>query len=130
MKAIDMTDRIDAKLLWERVAAFNAIPGVRIGDFVRMLDGTLRRFAHDWGEDIQPSAHPDRFGRGSIYFDPPYLSYSGALDPAISKSCLRDTGETMHSCFWFFHHNFTGADRGVSFYVQCRIYEQTKGERS
>ena len=46
-------DQKDTELLNSRLAKFNAVQCVRVGDYIRMLAGSLQRFTHDWGEYIQ-----------------------------------------------------------------------------
>jgi len=43
-------DAIDLQILRERQAKRDRQPGARIGDFLRMPDGTLRRFSSKWNE--------------------------------------------------------------------------------
>jgi hypothetical protein len=83
------------------------------------------RFTHDWGDSIQTTVgakHPCH-GDASFYLSDGYASFSGSLDPAINKARLRDTGEMLEGSFWFFHHNFAGAGRGVYFRIPCRVFE-------
>jgi hypothetical protein len=116
-------DVVDAEILKQYQRAFDLVPGPRVGDFLRTSDGMLR-FTHDWGEDIQTTVkakHPC-YGDSSFYLGEGYASFSGSLDPAISKTLMRDTGETAEGSFWFFHHGFQGAGRGVNFRIPCRVY--------
>jgi hypothetical protein len=122
-------DERDAEIATERLAIWNKRQGPRVGDFVHMLDGTLRRFAHDWGEDIQTTCKRQTLGAkddacGSFYFFGESMSMSGGLDRAIPKSGLVDTGEFQNGSTWFFHHNQSGASRGVYFTVPCRVFRQ------
>lgn len=85
----------------------------------------MLRFTHDWGDSIQTTVgakHPCH-GDASFYLSDGYASFSGSLDPAINKARLRDTGEMLEGSFWFFHHNFAGAGRGVYFRIPCRVFE-------
>jgi hypothetical protein len=122
-------DDRDREILKEREQLFNDVQGPRVGDFLRVPNGMLR-LTHDWGDSIQTTVsakHPCH-GDASFYLSDGYASFSGSLDPAIPKDSLRDTGETAEGSFWFFHHDFAGADRGVHFRIPCRIFERTEAE--
>jgi hypothetical protein len=122
-------DSRDAEILTKCEQAFKQVDGPRVGDFLRTADGFLR-FTHDWGDDIQTTvkaSHPCH-GDASFYLSDGYASFSGSLDPAISKSKLRDTGEGIEGSFWFFHHGFAGAGRGVYFRIRCRVFEMLESE--
>jgi hypothetical protein len=115
-------DEKDTKILAERGAAFNNHKGPRVGDFVRMLDGSVQRFSHDWGKDIQTT------DGGSFYLGYSGLaSMSGGLNPAIMKETLEETDETMVGTFWFFRHDQARAHNGVDVRIMCRVYKQLEG---
>lgn len=114
-------DERDAALLAERQAEWDKRTGPRVGDFVRMLDGTLRRFAYDWGVSLQTTC---KGYDASFYFFGSGMSFSGSLAPSIPRASIEDTGETMEGAAWFFHHNQPGAGRGVRFLVKCRVWRQ------
>jgi hypothetical protein len=118
-------DNFDAEILAKREQLFNEREGPRVGDFLRTPQGFLR-FTHDWGDSIQTTVRPGHpcSGDASFYLSDGYASFSGSLDPSIDKATLRDTGETEKGSFWFFHHDHAGADRGVSFKIACRVFEQ------
>jgi len=124
-------DEKDLIILSEKEQAFNAEQGPRVGDFVAMLDGTLRRFTHDWGEDIQttiPQGKPHY--SASFYLGNGYANFSGSLDSAIEKSNLIPTYDeagneaTEWGAFWFFSHNETRAHNGVQCWLKCRVFKQ------
>jgi hypothetical protein len=118
-------DAIDADLLAVREQEYNQVVGPRVGDFLRVANGMLR-FTHDWGDGIQTTVgrnHPCS-GDASFYLSRDgYVSFSGSLDPTISKATLRDTGETLKGSFWFFHHDHPGAGCGVYCEMPCRVFE-------
>jgi hypothetical protein len=120
-------DERNAEILNNRIAALDQINGPRVGDFVLMLDGTLRRFTHDWGEDIQTTlfGQEDWQRCQSFYLGEGYVNYSGGLDSAIRKDHLHLTG-TKKGNFWFFKDDIWGAGRGISVSAPCRIYHQSK----
>lgn len=118
-------DERDAEILAVREREFNELQGPRVGDYLRTKDGFLR-FTHDWGDAIQTTVRPSHpcNGDASFYLSTDgHVSFSGSLDPSIAKTTLRDTGETQHGSFWFFHHNFAGAGRSVHFKIACRVFE-------
>ena len=135
MEPVPYTEQIvfdvrDAELLAQRMIDWNSIQGPRVGDFVRMLDGTLRRFTYHWGDSIQTtckSEYGDTYhASGSFYFwKGGAMDFSGGLDHAIPVNKLRLTDETIDGRAWFFHHDCTGAHRGVHFTIPCRVWEQT-----
>ena len=119
-------DAKDAALYQARLTDWGAIDGPRVGDFVEMLDGTLRRFTHDWGESIQTTVgdrHPCA-GDQSFYWGGDYMSFSGSLDPAIPKLSLELTEQKRDGWAWFFHHDEMRAHNGVSVAVPCRVYRE------
>lgn len=118
-------DDLDADALAKREAQFNAQPGPRVGDWLDLPDGTPVRFTHDWDDAIQTTT--PNFGLGSFYLDYGWASYSGALDPPVSKSKLVDTGEARPGAFWFFHHQQAKANNGVQFSIPCRVFKM-RGE--
>lgn len=118
-------DERDAEILNERIAAWQQRSGPRVGDFVQMPDNTMRRFTHDWGDDIQTTVgaqHPCN-GDASFYFGAGFMSFSGSLDRAINKVALREIGHDRLGRCWFFHHDFPQAHSGVDVQVPCRVYE-------
>ena len=119
---MEQKDGKDYEILDHRLSKWNENKGPRVGDWCLMLDGTERRFTHDWGDSIQTTY--SKQGGGSFYLGDGYMSYSGSLDPAIQKDCFQLTRETRNARVWFFHHDFWGAGRGVEFTVPCRVYQQ------
>lgn len=116
-------DARDFAIVAKREQQWAARPGPRVGDFVHMLDGTLQRFTHDWGDNIQTTSPQ---AGGSFYFaDGGFASYSGGLAPAIAKSTLTATEETRPGRFWIFHHGERRAGNGVDITVTCRVFRQT-----
>lgn len=115
-------DDIDAEIARKKLAEWDKRTGPRVGDFVHMPDGTLRRFTHDWGDGIQTTGKGEFAGDASFHFYGSCMSFSGSLDSAIPKSALVDTGETQPGRAWFFHHDHAGPHRGVYFTVPCSVY--------
>jgi hypothetical protein len=121
-------DERDAEILARREAEFNLANGPRVGDFLRVAGGMLR-FTHDWDDSLQTTVGKDHpcCGDASFYLgNDGYVSFSGSLDPSIDKTELFDTGEKQKGGFWFFHHDFQGAHRGVQCEMNCRVFERLK----
>jgi hypothetical protein len=118
-------DDKDAAMAREYLDVWNTRKGPRVGDWVKMLDGTERRFTHDWGNDIQTTCGSG--DSGSFYFGKGFMSFSGGLDRAIDKAAIVETEEARPGSAWFFHHNRSGAGRGVYFTVPCRVFRQVEG---
>ena len=117
-------DERDQKILAERITKWQKLTGPRVGDFVHMPDGTLRRFTHHWGDGLQTTCggtHPCA-GNQSFYFGGEYMSFSGSLDSLIPLARIADTGECKDGSVWFFHHNHMTAHNGVHAKIPCRVY--------
>ena len=117
-------DDRDAEILKQSQHEFDAKEGPRVGDFVRMPDGELRRFTHDWGLDIQTTIKGNV--DTSFYFHRGFCSFSGSLDPAIPKANLTVIPEVMEGSIWFFHHGQSGAHRGVYTKAKFRMFQYNK----
>ena len=122
-------DERDGEILAERQLRRERITGPRVGDFVWMTDGELRRFAHHWGDRIQPTSGPSKGPRdigagGSFHLcRNGGVEHSGGLDQGIPIDRLRPTEETQDGWFWFFHHDSARAHNGVNFKIPCRVYK-------
>lgn len=115
-------DEEDEAILFERVTRRAHIQGPRVGDFIILRNGDVRRFTHDHGDRLQLTIKGED---GSFYFAPSgHLDYSGALDPAILKTALRQRQELCEGRVWFFHHNDRRAHNGVATVIPCRVYEE------
>ena len=100
----------------------------RNGDFVRFACGTLRRVSHVWAWSDTPRAEwsYQTSDGGSWYFEGGVCSFSGGLHAGVPHDTLRDTGETREGSVWFFHHNWSGAGRGVECKARFRVYDCTE----
>lgn len=97
-----------------------AIQGPRIGDYLLFPTGQLERFSHDWGNQLQTSE------AGSIYLcSNGNGSFSGSLNPSTPLDAMTLTSAKLPGEYWFFHHGFSGAGRGVRFQIPCRVYTTT-----
>ncbi|HVG51652.1 MAG TPA: hypothetical protein VM867_08470 [Xanthobacteraceae bacterium] len=122
--ALQFDDR-DAELLAKREAIRATLPGPLVGDFVAMPDGAMMRFTHDWGDTIQTTSRASPEDVSFFFFKDGEMSFSGSLYPAVPKAGLTDTGTTLPGSAWFFHHDETGAHRGVHFKTPCRVWKLT-----
>ena len=100
----------------ERMASYNLLPGPRVGDWVELDDGKFTRLTHDWGDTIQDGGEG-----GSFYLDG-YISYSGSLDPGISRSRLSDTGKTKLGTVWIFRDDHHVGHNGIDFRIPFRVF--------
>ena len=110
-------DEEDAKILEQRLKAFNERQGPRVGDFIRFVDGVLRRI----GEHIEGVGYQSTDG-GQFYLGEGYCAYSGTLHPLVPEHSLMSTGETRSGSAWFFHHNQRFAHNGVDVEVEFRLF--------
>lgn len=111
-------------ILKERSELFNKIPGIRVGDYLKLSDGTYLRFSHDWGDAIQTS---NTYG-GRFYLGDGYLSFSGGLHPAIDKHVLKEIQESKPGKIWFFKNDYAVAHNGIDFEIDFRVFELTDKE--
>lgn len=89
----------------------------RVGDFVRMPNGSLERCAHAWDDGMQTC-----FGGSFSIGKSGLASMSGGLNGSQLWEYFQPTDETKAGRFWFFSHGLAGAGRGVDFWLPCRVY--------
>ena len=111
-------DERNTAILAETRAAWEARTGrPRVGDFVILPNGIVRRCSAAWDDGMQTS------DGGSYYIGRSGLaSMSGALYGVQLWEYFKDTGETRPGKFWFFSHNLPSAGRGVDVLIPCRVY--------
>lgn len=114
--------KTNEEILENRVALYNQRSGARVGDYLQLPHGELTRFTHDWGDSIQTGGSDG----GSYYIGNGYLSYSGGLDSGVQKKDIRKTNKTKSGSVWFFDGDVSGANRGVYFNVEFRIFKLKK----
>jgi len=110
-------DQKDQLILIRNLLAWNKRFEPRVGDFVKLADGSVHRFSHDWGDSLQHSKG------GSWYFGEGFMSFSGSLEPSIPIGKLKATDETRMGACWFFHGDWHRAHSAVYASVECRVYE-------
>lgn len=120
-------DPNDTLILRQRQVQRDFINGPIVGDFVRMLDGSTRRFTHEYDDALQTTVggtHPCARDQSFFLHRNGYAEFSGSLDPSIAKSTLRRCSDRMPGRFWFFHHDEVRAHNGVHVMVDCAVWEQ------
>lgn len=108
-------DEKDQAIFTERLAALAARTVIKVGDFIRLPDGTIKRVAHVWTDDFHaPELVQPTFGKdGSYYLGKGYASYSGGLNIGIPAEKFTATNETLPGYVWFFHHDYHTGDNAV-----------------
>lgn len=115
-------DERDEAILFDRVGKRAGFKGPRIGDFVVLKNGDVRRVTFDWDTHVQLTISDEP---GSFYFAPNgVLDYSGGLAPAVLKSRFREVAGLREGACWFFHHNLARAHNGVAALIPCRVFEE------
>ncbi len=108
-------------LLDLKLAARARIPGVRVGDYIRLprwhhQQPEFTRITHDWGDHVQT-------GDGSYFLSHGgHLSHSGGLDPGLAKDALVETSELKEGRVWFFDEDCSGGGRGVYFTAKMKVF--------
>ncbi len=125
MRNGNLPDEHDRDLLTQRSDRRNQRPGMRVGDWLVLLDGTIRRIAYIWTEAklVQPTDHEDT---GSFYLGLGYLSMSGGLDSGLPMDDFTSTGMHRKGSCWLFHHNIREAHNGVDMELLCRLFQQVR----
>lgn len=116
-------DETDLRILADRVAAWNAVPGPRVGDYVEMPAGDNFRISYCWSDAVQIS------DCGSFHLDRGFMTFSGSLYPAVPVDKIVDTGRTKVGTAWFFHHGQARAHNAVQVRVPCRVYRHVDADR-
>jgi hypothetical protein len=113
------------RILSERLAAFDTITSPRVGDYIRLQDGDLRRFTHDWADGLQTTVQrgKDHYSASFYLSGNGYADFSGSLDPVINRDKIHGTSETEIGGFWFFSDDQVRAHNGVQVRIPCRVYE-------
>lgn len=116
-------DPENLRILKKRLSNRNKNKKLMSGDYIIRPDGTYTRVTHIWGygknDTIQTGG--DVYGRYYLQ-DGGYLDYSGGLDSGYKFSQLAKTNKTKIGWVWFFHHNVSGAGRGVDFPAKMRVW--------
>lgn len=116
-------DERDAEIARELLEAFDKDKEPRVGDFVIMPGGAIERFSQKWPNGLQTT--DGRFG-ASFHLMHGYASFSGGLNPTVPNEKLIELVDRRMGDFWFFHHDQSGAHRGVGVKIPCRVYVVVK----
>jgi len=122
MKDLDERNRA---ILAGNVELWEARPGPRVGDFVILPDGGVRRFTQDMGTGLQITSPDDPIGQFRFYIRSGWMTYTGDKDSAILKGRLTLTDEKRNGHAWFFHHNVFNATKSVHIVMPCRVFRYT-----
>lgn len=117
-------DPKNISILHSRLSAREKLSGPRVGDWLRRLDGSETRMTHIWDLD-EDGLHVQDGGTfgGSFYLQSTgHEDYSGGLNPGIPASTMELTEEIKDGLVWFFDRDWPGADRGVTFKIQERVW--------
>ena len=116
-------DARDTMIAAEICAAWRARAGglPRVGDFVWMPNGHMRRCAHGWDG---PAGGMQTCDGGSFSIGKSGMaSMSGSLYGSQLWEYYQTTTETRLGRFWFFSHNLAGAGRGVDVWLPCAVFQ-------
>lgn len=110
-------DERDLTILAERMTALDEREGPRTGDFIRFVDGELRRIAYMWPDGAQTND-----STGQFYLGEHGCSFSGSLHPAVPLDSLSPTDEQRKGNVWIFHHDWFQANNGVYAEAEFRVF--------
>jgi hypothetical protein len=107
-------------ILKERIEAYNKKEGLRVGDYVIDLDGTVSRVTHIYSDgDFQAGGSKE----GSFYLGNGYCSYSGSLNSCKDIKKAIYTGKKLNGSIWFFSNDIAEAHNGVYFEMPFRVFK-------
>lgn len=112
--------RDDFNRIFNRMKQRKGKVGARVGDFLRMPDGSYLRFAHDWGNCLQLTASETS---GSFFLGRGYMNHSGSLQPPVERCKLRLTDEVRPGLVWAFSRDLQRYATKVEAMVEFRVYE-------
>lgn len=116
----EYVDEKDEQIATQREAKRLKRKGIQVGDII-IVNGKRRRVAY---------VHADRSvqwteaGSHHIGSDG-YADMSGGLESGLPSDEITATDEIAPARFWFFHHGFAGAHRGVQADIQTRVWLHT-----
>lgn len=115
-------DARDAAHVAECMAGLEDRPAPRVGDWVIFADGTERRISYRWHDGADWDGGCQTSDGGSYHLGRHGVSMSGSLFSPVPTDSLTLTDERRPGACWVFHHDLAGADRGVTFYPEWRVY--------
>jgi len=102
---------------------YNQTTGARVGDFLLLPHGEYTRFTHKWNETIQTGG-----GSNSYHLsNGGYISYSGGLDSGVKYTDIEQSNNTKAGFIWIWDNGTSGADRGVHFKINFRVFTLKQG---
>lgn len=113
----------DLELIKNRKVERYKLKEIKIGDYVKYLDGHYERVTHVWSDgqiqtyETQRSFYIGKEG-GS--------SYSGSLNSGLQLEQLQLTKRRKPALFWFFSDDWAKAHNGISFYCMVNVWKQCK----
>lgn len=111
-------DERNQEIAAESIAARETFKGKpRVGDFVRMPNGSLERCASETKHGMQTCV-----GGSFSVFTSGRASMSGSLNRSQLAEYFVETEDSKVGKFWFFSHGRGGAGRGVDVFMPCRVY--------
>jgi len=115
-------DERDAALFAGRIAAYDAIPGPRVGDFVIFADDVTRRISHIWRDERDAVFNIQTSDGGTYCLGDGSVSMSGSLRPGVKPDTLTPTEERRNGSIWFFRHDQWKADNGIDTTMSFRVF--------
>ena len=92
---------------------------ILVGDYFQMPDGSISRVTYCHDNGVQ-----DGGGSGSFFLHKSGgSSYSGGLDGIKPYDKIKPTDRTQRALFWIFSKNWSGANRGLYFYIDVKVWK-------
>ena len=117
-------DAKDTEILNRRAKLHQFDTEPRVGDYIQMLDRSMRRFTHYHCNGMQTTCNDSL--NFSFYLGDGYTSFSGTLDPIIKFRNIKSTQETCMAKFWFFHHDLARAHNGIDGWFKVKIWKEVR----
>lgn len=108
--------------LTECVAKFYADDGKtpRLGDFVELPDGSMRRLCAQWPGEFQVTPTETS---GCFNIDGGSIDYSGSLEPCVDATRLRFDWRYRLGQVWFFKDGMPAAHAGIDAEIPFRVFK-------
>jgi hypothetical protein len=119
-------DSVTASHLLDCIIAHEERQGMRLGDYVQLRNGELRRVAHIWPDTVQLTTS---LTGGSFQLGKCGVSYSGGLEPGVPlqdiiPSRWNNSTGNIGGTFWVCERGILQAECAVYVTVQCRYFVQ------
>ena len=112
----------DLKYFFNAANEYEKREGFKIGAKIELPDGSHTYITHVWSDTVQTG------NQGSCFLSKcGHISRSGGLDSGLKKSDLILTEKTDKILVWFWHMGWSGANRGVNYYLPVQVYKTKKG---